>query len=147
MQWEAEGCHWQELPQVSFLLQQKFCHDKHMLVTTKHVFCHDKSMFVATDICHDKHRFVATKVCLSWQNSFSQQKYFVVTNVWSQQACFCHSKCVFVATKLLSWQKFYLWQFPSMIEGKVWYGSVLWSVPHTSLREQATGFSFLFTVM
>ena len=35
--------HWWELPQVSFLLQQKFCHDKH-------IFCHDESMLVMTKL-------------------------------------------------------------------------------------------------
>ena len=47
--------HWWELPQVSFLLQQKFCHDKPVFVATKHVFCHGKSMLAATKLlfCRD----------------------------------------------------------------------------------------------
>ena len=53
-------CHWRELPQVWFLLQQT---STDMFVTTKHVFCRNKSMPVATNIC------------LSWQ------KYFVMTKV------------------------------------------------------------------
>ena len=32
--------HWQELPQLSFLLQQKFCHDKHVNMS-----------FVMTKVC------------------------------------------------------------------------------------------------
>ena len=79
----GDNYHWQELPQISFLWQQKFCHDKcachdkHVFVMTKHVFCHDKSMLIATklvmtNICHDKHVFV--------------------TKVLSSQAYFCHDK-------------------------------------------------------
>ena len=30
---------WRELPQVSFSSRQKFCRDKHVFVTTKHIFC------------------------------------------------------------------------------------------------------------
>ena len=59
-------------------------------------------MFVATNafllwqiFCHDKHTFVATKMCLSQQN-------------------FCRD----ILTKLLSWQKSYLWQLPPMITTK-----------------------------
>ena len=101
--------HWRELPQVSFLSWQNFCHnkhvffwrDKHMFVVTKHVFCHNKSMLVVTKIfCHDKHNFVATNIILSWQK-FCHDKHtlamtkdmFVVTST-------------FIATKLyLWWQK------------------------------------------
>ena len=72
--------HWQELPQVSVLLQQKFClnktclllpqkyacHDRTFVVTNivllQDKFCYGKHTFVATNICHDKHVFVATKV-------------------------------------------------------------------------------------
>ena len=44
----ADVYHWREMPQVSVLSQQNFCHDKHMFVMTngcvmtKHIFCHDK---------------------------------------------------------------------------------------------------------
>ena len=72
--------------------QVYFCHDKHMLVMTKHV----KSL----NFCHNKIMFVATKV-LSWQNIFSCGK-------------FCHNRHIFVTTKdvfcrtiLLSQQKLY----------------------------------------
>ena len=50
--------HWREMPQVSFLSWQNFCHDKITFVATEY-FCHDKT-FVMTYICHDK-SFVATK--------------------------------------------------------------------------------------
>ena len=65
---------WRELPLVSFLLRQKFCHDKHVFVTTKHIFCRNKSMFAVTKllsrqnyVCCDKRRV------LLWQN-FSHDK-------------------------------------------------------------------------
>ena len=75
--------HWRELPQVSFLLRQKFCCNKltFVMTNTKHVSCHDKSLswqnyFVVTNIILlQQHTFVVTKdmfclfvTCLSWQN-------------------------------------------------------------------------------
>ena len=72
---------WQELPQVSFLSQQKFCQDKR--VVTKHSLCRDKNVLVVTKLCllrqtcvcciilsqqkfcHDKYIFVMTNTCLS----------------------------------------------------------------------------------
>ena len=75
--------HWRELPQVSFLLRQKFCCNKltFVMTNTKHVSCHDKSLswqnyFVVTNIILlQQHTFVETKAmfclfvtCLSWQN-------------------------------------------------------------------------------
>ena len=74
--------------------QAYFCHNKHVFVMTKHVFCHDKSMLVVPKIiCCDKHNFVATSIFLLWQKTCP----------------------VFVATKLLSRQKWYLWQLPPVI--------------------------------
>ena len=68
--------HWRELPQVSFLSQQKFCRDKHMFVATKNT------------------SFVATKACLL-------RKTFVITNTCSSKilSYFCHDK-----RYVLSWQ-------------------------------------------
>ena len=90
--------HWWELPQVSFLSRQKFCHNKPVFVTTKHVFCRDKSVLVAT------------KLCLSWQNLCRDKHTFVMT-----KDVFCPDKLFYVGfffsmTKvvtsiLLSWQK------------------------------------------
>ena len=54
-----------EVPQLSFLLWQKFCHDKHVFVVTKQKYA-----------CRDK-TFVMTKLCLSRQNIF------VLTKLWS----------------------------------------------------------------
>ena len=104
---------WWELPQVKKNSGQKFsCNkcDKHMFVTTKHVFCHDKSMFAMTKpysrqnyVCFDKIMFVfvATKiyVCCDKTSTFV---------LW--QTCVCCDKHVFVVTKLLSWQEWFLWQ-------------------------------------
>ena len=53
--------HWQELPQVSFLSQQKFCRNKRVFVATKHVLCRNKSMLVMT-ILSQNSIFVATKL-------------------------------------------------------------------------------------
>ena len=55
--------------------------------------------------------FVATKL-------LSQQTYFYYDKrcVLSRQTHFCHDKHFFVMTKLLSQQKWYLWQFPPMID-------------------------------
>ena len=100
--------HWWELPQVSFLLQHKFCfhvcHDKHVFVATqvcllRQNFCCGKHIFVVKSCgnktCHNKLTFVATKMCLSWQNTA-----FVMTDT-------CLSRQIFVATKVLLWPKYF----------------------------------------
>ena len=105
---ELKGCrktklgiyHWWELPQVSLLSRQKFCHDKHVFCRNKHVFCHDKNMLVATKllsqqncVCHDK------RVC--------HNKPFFTTNISTK---LCRDK-IFVATSIFMLrQKWYFWQ-------------------------------------
>ena len=93
--------YWWELPQVSFLLQQKFCDNKHI--------CHT----------HQDKTFVRTKLCLLRQN-FHHKKIFVTTNpCLLRWLFFGHDKHTFVASrdvfccdkyvchdKSLSWQKF-----------------------------------------
>ena len=120
--------HWWELPQVLFLLRQKFCCDKHVFVATKHVFCRDKSMlvttkcllrqtyfccdktFVKTNICCDKHNFVAAKL-LSWQAYFCCDKHVKKPDLLLRQKYACHNKSFVkhksVATKRLSQQAYY----------------------------------------
>ena len=84
--------HWRELPQVSFLSRQMFCHDKHVFVARKNVFCRIKSMLAAMKV-------------LSRQN-FCRDKYS------SWQARVCRAKCFVATSILLSRQKGYLWQLP-----------------------------------
>ena len=99
--------HWQELPQVSFLSWQKFCHDKHMFVMTKHIFCRDKSMLVVTKLLLrfnilSLQNFVMTNIILLWQMFCHDKQTFVMT-----KDVFCHDKHVFVATKVfLLWKNF-----------------------------------------
>ena len=97
------------------LLWHFFCHNKHVLVMTKHIVSCDKSMLVATQHLLqktniDKHNFTVTKV-LSRQAYFCHNKRRVL--LW--QTCVCRDKQEFVLTKLLSRQKWYLWQLPPMI--------------------------------
>ena len=107
---------------------QNFCRDKHIFVATKYLwqqtqFYLDES-FVATSLLllQQNKSFVTTKVCLSGQNFSCDKCMFVTTNIilsWqnlSQQAYFCCDKDVFVVTKLLSGQKWYLWQLSPMTE-------------------------------
>ena len=64
------------------------------------------------------HMFAVTKIFLSWQALlFWQKMCFITTNIhlWCQTRV-CGDKHVFVATKLLFWQKLYLWQFRPMID-------------------------------
>ena len=92
--WWVLLCHWQELSQTPFLSWQKFCHDKHVFVTTKHVFCGDKSMLVTTT-CLLRHNFVATGILM-----LGQKTCFVMTNTClSRQKYACHDKIIFVVTK------------------------------------------------
>ena len=87
--------HWQELPQVSFLLRQVLLRQtcvswQNVFVMTKHVFCGDKTV-------------VVTNLFLWWQT-------FVVTNTSLLQQntkIFCHDKHNFVATKVLSRQAYF----------------------------------------
>ena len=106
------GYRWRELPQVSFLLRQKFRRDKHVFVANKvclprQNFCCDKIMFVATNttnyVCRDKHdkimfvetniSFVATKICFSRQAFFCRDK----------RRIFCLSQQNLSRTKLYLW--------------------------------------------
>ena len=93
--------------------------------------CHDKT-FVSTSILLSRQCFETklllqqTRICLgkysSWKSFvptniiLSQQAYFCrdKRHVLSQQTHVCHNKHMFVATKLLSRQKLYLWQHPPM---------------------------------
>ena len=107
--WMTELYRWQELPQVSFLSQQKFCQDKRVVTKQslswqKCARC-DKVMFVATNMCL-LHNFVATKV-LSWQVYFCHDKHMLVMTKHVKSLNFCHNKIMFVATKVLSWQNIF----------------------------------------
>ena len=133
--------HWRELPQISFLLRQKFSRDKYVFVATKYVFCCCFFVFLSRQkyACRDK-TFVATKFYLSQQirvcrdkHTFSCEKRRVLslqTRVKKIVATnICRNKHVFVATtvlsrqayfcrdkgRVLSRQKQYLWQLPPMI--------------------------------
>ena len=93
--------------------------DKSMLAATRllswqNSVCRDKT-FVMTNrclswqrFCHDKHTFVVTILCS--RDTYLPQRKFIVTNI----NCVA-TKHVFVATKLLSHQKWYLWQLLPMI--------------------------------
>ena len=112
-----------------FLWRKKFCRDKHTFVAIKDVFCRDDHVFVATEVCLQWQ-------LLSWQNCVCCDKHvFVATNIiLSWQAYFCRDK-----RRVLSQQKWYLWQLPPMIEHQgqspPWQGTrgVLWPVAVTSL--------------
>ena len=111
---------WQELPQVSFLLQQNFCCNKHVFVMTNTYLSQENISFVMTKTCFCNKSFVMTKLCLLQQTCVCHDKTFVATNichnkhnfvatrcVLSQQMCVCHDKHVFcgdktfVATKMM----------------------------------------------
>ena len=113
---------WGEVGQIFLSWQslswQKFCCNKHAFVTTKDVFCHNKR------VCHSKSKLVVTKLllqqnyfCHDEKNCLSFQS-FVMTSIFchdkrcvlSRQTHVCLNKHVFVVTKVLSQQKFYLWQ-------------------------------------
>ena len=93
----------------------KFCHNKCIFVITKHIFCRNKNTLVTTKLWSQQQ----TNICRNKHN-------FVTTKLWSQQAYFCHDKhawfsekrIMFFVTKLLSWQKWYLWKLPPMIVPK-----------------------------
>ena len=87
-----------KLPQVSFLLWQKFCHNKHMFVMTKHIFCCEKSMFAKTKCLSWQNYVCYDKIFLSQQN-FGCKFFVVVTNTCLLQQKICHDKHTFVARK------------------------------------------------
>ena len=110
----------QPLPHTSFLLLARaatsiiFVTTKRLLSQQKYA-CHDKTfllqhvwqIFVATNVILSGQ----TCVCciLSWQKFCHDKHTFVMTK---DMFCPWH---VFVTTKLLSWQKLYLWQLQSLI--------------------------------
>ena len=118
-----------------------FCCDNFFVMTNMYLsqqtrVCHDNMSFVATNVCLSQQNFVVTNISvatnlLSWQTILLQQifimtKYFCCDKYLSKhlprQTClFCHDKnillrLIFVAASiLLSRQKLYLWQLPSII--------------------------------
>ena len=98
---ESPTYQWRELPQVSFMLRQKFCHDKHvfvatnMFVATKHVFCCDKTRLLSRKL--PIFLLWGTRLLLR-QNFFRDKltflatKSFEVTKVCSSRAKFCRDK-------------------------------------------------------
>ena len=94
--------HWRELPQVSFLSQQKFCFDKH-------VFCCNKSMLATTKVfVETKTLSVVTKLCLSRQTRVCHEENFVVTSILllQQKTCFVVTNTCLSQQTRLSWQNF-----------------------------------------
>ena len=81
----TEVYHWRELPQVSFLLQQRCCRLKHVSQQTR--ACRDKRRVLSRQkyACSEKTYFLL-KLCLSRQNIF------VATNT-----CFVATKMMLVA--------------------------------------------------
>ena len=55
-----------ELPQVSFLSRERFCHNKTHLLSGQKYACRNK-MFVMINICCNKHNLVVTNILLSQQ--------------------------------------------------------------------------------
>ena len=94
--------HWRELPQVSFLSRQKFCHQKTHLLSWQKYACRNKHVFTESNICRDK-SFIT--IILSWQRCCHNKHIFIM------------AKQVFVVTNTcLLQQKCYLWQRPPMIK-------------------------------
>ena len=114
---------------------QKFYRDRYLSQQT-HVSC-DKSFFSTSILLlRQKTCFVMTNPCLLWQkyacgasnwcdpifvvtiiffrdkHNFSQENFCHNKHTLVTKDVFCHDKHMFVMTKLLSWQKWYLWQLP-----------------------------------
>ena len=92
--WLARGCHWRELPQVSFLSQQTCaCRDNTRLLSRQTYACRDKS-FVATNVCVSRQSFCQTRVCrdkyLSRQKLCRGKHNFVAASILlsRQKTCF-----------------------------------------------------------
>ena len=112
------------------LSQQKdACQDKSFVMTNLilswQTFCCDKLTFVKTNSCLSRQNtsFVVTKVCLARQNICHDKHVFVICFVAlsillsRQKMCFVTTKDVFCHDKqLLSWQTWYMWQLPPMIQ-------------------------------
>ena len=77
--------------------------DKTRLLSWQKYACHDKHIFVMTNICCNKHNFAVTK------HVFCRDESMLVATKRLQKMCFIATNMC-VTTKLLSWQKWYLWQ-------------------------------------
>ena len=101
-----------ELPQVSFLSRQKFCHYMHVcrnktwLLSWQKYACCDKTCY-DKHIFSDKHNFVMTKHVFCCKKSMlvltkllsRQTRVCCDKYLWQQK--FCHDKHTFVATKMI----------------------------------------------
>ena len=132
--------HWRELPQVSFLSRERFCPDKHVFVATNMCLSHDKARLLSRQkySCREKITFVATKqTCVLSPKAYfcrdcRDRSLLVATNVLLRQNYICRDKYLswqkfcrnkntrqsyFCCDKrrVLSRQKWYLWQLPPVI--------------------------------
>ena len=92
---------------------QNFCHNKIIvsILLRQKYFVVTNIILLQQKFCHNK-CFVAARILLS-----RQKRSFVMTKVCLLQQNFCHDKHVFVRTKCLLQQKWYLWQLSPMIWG------------------------------
>ena len=121
------SCHKYHICRDKVLLQQahvRACRDNTRLLSKQKHACHNKTFVTTKYFCFNK-TFVATNIILSQR--------FVTTNT-----CLSQQNTSFVATKLckylLSWQKWYLWQLPPMINNR----------PEIPDRSRTTGIPCLY---
>ena len=95
------------LPQQIFVATNIISSQQTCLLSWQKNTCHVQT-FVATKLCLSQQKFCCDKIFLSWQNFCRDKHTFVMT-----KDMFCCD--VFIATKLLSRQKWYLWQLPPVI--------------------------------
>ena len=80
------------------LSQQKFRHDNmfccDISLLQQAYLCQDKRHVLSwqTHVCHDKSMLVVTKLYLSWRKLCCNKHNFVMTKLFSQQACFFRNK-------------------------------------------------------
>ena len=102
--WQAHVC----CNKTHRLSQQKYaCHNKTFVMTKLCLL--QQNIFVATNT------FVMTKASLSWQKFCCNKIMFVMTNIWWDKSFVATKNMFVVASILLLWQKWYLWQLPPMI--------------------------------
>ena len=144
--------HRQQLPQVLFLLQQKFCCDKHVFVATKDMFCHEKVCMPQQNFWRDKwqNNFVTClsqqnfcchkRHVLSWQKHVCRDKNkFVATKRLLQQTRVCHNKGFVMTSILLSRQKRSFVATKIILVAAPTSNSVLhWIVPKVQAWERKT---------
>ena len=102
--WDRVNYHWRDLPQVSFLLWQKFCRESMLAMTELLLWqiyvCRNKILLAWQKFCHDRYLVQQTHVCCD--KSFGATKMILVGSSCQLYLCLLISFELYFCTPFFS---------------------------------------------